>query len=175
MCKDKDGLVLADEERCIRRWAEYFKELLSPDRTSNRNDSKDDLLFQIAQPYIAEPTIQEVKDEITKLKNFKAPGTDNIPGELFEHGGNALCMEMEMHELVTRIWNDEELPEEWRTGIIFPLYKKGDKLECGNYRGIALLNIAYKIFANILYRRFLPYSDSNVGDFRVGRSTRVQR
>jgi hypothetical protein len=176
VCKDKDGLVLADEERCIRRWAEYFKELLNPDRPPNRNDPNDDLPFQTAQPYIAEPTLQEVNDEILRLKNFKAPGTDNIPGELFKHGGNALCMEM--HELVTRIWNDEELPEEWRTSIMCPLYKKGDKLECGNYRGIALLNTAYKIFANILYKRFLPYSESNVGEyqggFRVGRSTTDQ-
>src|SRR6201985_3199686 len=28
LCKDKSGLVLADEERCIVRWAEYFRELL---------------------------------------------------------------------------------------------------------------------------------------------------
>src|ERR1700748_3800107 len=30
LCKDKSGLVLAEEERCIERWAEYFKELLNP-------------------------------------------------------------------------------------------------------------------------------------------------
>lgn len=176
LCKDKDGLVLADEERCIRRWAEYFKELLNPNTPLNRNDANDELPFQTAQPHIADPTLQEVEDEILKLKNFKAPGTDNIPGELFKHGGNALCMEM--HELIMRIWNDEELPEEWKTSIICPIHKKGDKLECCNFRGIALLNIAYKIFANILYKRFLPYSESTVGEyqggFRVGRSTTDQ-
>ena len=176
LCKDKDGLVLADEERCIRRWAEYYKELLNPNRPPSRNDTNDDLPFQTAQPHIAEPALQEVEHEIWKLKNFKAPGTDNVPGELFKHGGNALCMEM--HELIKRIWNAEELPEEWKTSIICPLYKKGDKLECGNYRGISLLNIAYKIFANILFKRLHPYMESTVGEyqggFRVGRSTTDQ-
>jgi len=34
------------------------------------------------------PTIEEV--EVQKLKNYKAPGTDNIPAELFRYGGNEL-------------------------------------------------------------------------------------
>lgn len=176
LCKDKSGLVLADEERCIARWAEYFKELLNPNNPPNRNDVDSISPVPTAQPHIAEPTLQEVEDEILKLKNFKAPGIDNIPGELFKNGGNALCMEM--HGLIVRIWNGEELPEEWKTSILCPLYKKGDKLECGNHRGIALLNIAYKIFANILYKRLLPYVESIVGEyqcgFRVGRSTSDQ-
>ena len=33
---------------------------------------------------------------------------------------------MEMHELIKRVWNDEELPEEWKTSILCPIYKKGD-------------------------------------------------
>ena len=176
LCKGKSGLVLADEERCINRWAEYFRELLNPNTPPSRDDGNNDLPFQTAQPYVSEPTLQEVEREILKLKNFKAPGTDNLPGELFKHGGNALCIEM--HELIKRIWNDEELPEEWKTSILCPIYKKGDKLDCGNYRGIALLNVAYKIYAYILYQRLSPYMESTVGEyqggFRVGRSTTDQ-
>ena len=176
LCKDKDGQVLADEEKCIRRWAENFKELLNLNTPPNRIDTNNYLPFQTVQPYIAEPLLQEVEHEISQLRNFKAPGTDNLPGELFKHGGNALCMEM--HELIKHIWNDEELPEEWKTCIICPLYKKGDKLACSNYRGIALLNIAYKIFANILRKRLLPYSETTIGEyqsgFREGRSTTDQ-
>ena len=62
----------------------------------------------------------------------------------------------------------ELLPEEWKTVILCPIYKKGDKLECGNYREIALLNVAYKIFANILYQRLRPYEESIIGEYQGG-------
>lgn len=45
----------------------------------------------------------------------------------------------------------------WKEAIIVPLHKKGDKLQCDNYRVILLLNSAYKIFVRILLKRLIPY------------------
>jgi hypothetical protein len=45
------------------------------------------------------------------------------------------------------MWINEEIPKEWVQGIIFPLHKKGDQLECANYRGITLFNVTYKVFS----------------------------
>ena len=36
------------------------------------------------------PTVEEVEVAVKKLKNYKAPGTDNIPAELFRYGGKEL-------------------------------------------------------------------------------------
>jgi hypothetical protein len=38
--------------------------------------------------------------------------------------------------LLIRFVNREELPEEWKESIIAPIYKKDDKTDCSNYRGI---------------------------------------
>ncbi|KAA5771122.1 reverse transcriptase family protein, partial [Pseudomonas aeruginosa] len=56
-----------------------------------------------------------------------------------------------------------------------PLHKKGDVLDCQNYRGISLLNTAYKIFANVLFGKLKPFVEPRLGEyqcgFRPGRST----
>jgi len=48
------------------------------------------------------------------------------------------------------------LPEEWKELIIVPIYKKGDKTDYGNYRGISLLSTTYKILSNSLLSRLIP-------------------
>ena len=52
-------------------------------------------------------------------------------------------------------WETEEMPVEWETGLLKILPKKGDKSDPGNYRGIMLLEVAYKIMANVSLRDLL--------------------
>lgn len=99
-------------------------------------------MANVARPQIVtEPSIEKVKNIVPNMKNNKVPRSDNLPGTLFKYGGGALCMKL--HEL-------HELPEEWKLRIICPVYKKGDKFEYRNCKGINLLNTAYKAFVNIL-------------------------
>jgi hypothetical protein len=60
------------------------------------------------------------------------------------------------------------LPEEWKKSIIVPLYKKGDKTDCSNYRGISLLPTTYKVFSNILLSRLTAYAEEINGDHQHG-------
>ncbi|KXJ78923.1 hypothetical protein RP20_CCG002939 [Aedes albopictus] len=46
-----------------------------------------------------------------------------------------------LHQLVVKIWETEQLPEEWKEGIICPIHKKGDKLMCENFRAITILSV----------------------------------
>ena len=49
-----------------------------------------------------------------------------------------------------------------------PIYKKGNKTDCANYRGISLLPAMYKILSNILLSRLIPYADEIIGDHECG-------
>ena len=38
------------------------------------------------------------------------------------------------------MWKIEHAPKRWREGVAVNLFKKGDKADPGNYRGITLLS-----------------------------------
>jgi len=80
---------------------------------------------------------------------------------LIKAGGKTI--RCEIHKLIISIWNKEELSEEWKESIIVPIYKKGDKTDCSNYKGISLLSTTYKILSNILLSKLTPYAEEIIG------------
>ena len=84
----------------------------------------------------------------------------------FKQGGRTL--KQRIHKLIKMIWEEEQLPNQWNEGIICPVYKKGDSLDCTNYRPITLLNVAYKIFAIILNQRLVDIAETELGDYQSG-------
>jgi len=88
-----------------------------------------------------------VWDDYWKLKKKQITSIDQIPVEIFKAGGRTFGCEI--HKLINSIWNQEELPEEWKeSSIIVHVCKKGDKRNCANYmnRGITLLSTMYKFY-----------------------------
>jgi len=132
VCKRKDGSLVCDKQEVLERWKEHFNELL--------NNGVDEIISQDKRPYekddgkVSEPpSLDEVVAAIGGLKNNNAPGLDGLPAELFKTG----CDELKatLHQLIVRVWTEEELPEEWMIGLICPIHKKGCKMTCTNYRG----------------------------------------
>lgn len=52
--------------------------------------------------------------------------------------------------------------------LICPIHKKDDKKECNNYRGIALVNITYKILSYCILDRIKPLAENILGDYQAG-------
>ncbi|KAJ4429891.1 hypothetical protein ANN_22095 [Periplaneta americana] len=162
--KDENGDLLADSPPVLNRWKNYFAQLLNVHRP-DRND-RDETEIKTAEPFIPEPTLSEVEIAIENLKKYKSPGIDQIPAELIQEGGSALYSEI--YKLILAILEREIVPEQWKESIIVPIFEKGDKTNCGNFRGISLLLTSYKILSNILLRRLAPYVDEIIGDHQCG-------
>jgi hypothetical protein len=93
---------------------------------------------------VSDPSPFDVEIVIAKFKRYTSSGSDQIPAKLFQAGGEIL--RSEIHKLIHSVFNKEELPDQWKEFIIVPIYKKGDKIDCSNYRGLSLLLTLYKMF-----------------------------
>jgi len=110
---------------------------------------------------LLDPSFNEVDISVQNLKPYESSCTFQIPTELSQAGGKTL--HTEIHKIINSIWNKEELLHQWKECIIVPIFIKGDKTDCSNYRGISLLP-TYKILSNIHVSRLTPYRDKIIGD-----------
>ena len=88
---------------------------------------------------------------IKGLKKNRAAGYDGIAAELLKADAEASADALVV--LFSRIWLQEEVPEDWLRGLIVKLPKKGDLSLSDNWRGITLLCIICKVFAACLLNR----------------------
>ena len=70
--------------------------------------------------------------------------------------------------LILKIWETKTLPSDFRDANIITIYKKVDRENCNNYRGISLLSIASKIFACILLDRLLILAEDILPESQCG-------
>ncbi|KAL4096954.1 hypothetical protein QTP88_021820 [Uroleucon formosanum] len=159
----EDGTLITSQQDIEKKWTEYFKDLLNCDEPAETF-----LWTQIAynEDNCPPPTRQEIEWQIKRLKNNKSSGSDGIQSEILK----ALNSEtiMNIHKLMEHIWEEEVIPQDWNSALICPIYKKGDPLNCNNYRGIALLNVSYKILAYCILDRIKPRTEELLGDYQCG-------
>ena len=154
------------------RWIEHFKKQLEGIEierveTDEMNKERKKLEGEIKE--------EEIVNAIKKLKRRKATGIDGIPNEAWIEGIEQLKEELKIY--LNKVWKEGQFTEEWETGKIKPIYKKGKKEEVSNYRGITLMGTGYKIYAEVLRNRLNEQlekegklDDTQFG-FRKGRGT----
>ena len=64
----------------------------------------------------------EIREALKSLKNGKAAGPDNIPAEAIKAGGDISISVM--YNFMNEIWKEEELSEDWITGLIIVKERK---------------------------------------------------
>ena len=85
-------------------------------------------------------TSDEVKECVAKLKNRKAAGADEIVNEFVKYGGGeGMTTTHDGYAILLGMGKRVHNQEAERRGVV-NLFKKGDKADPGNYRGITLLS-----------------------------------
>ena len=105
-------------------------------------------------------TKQEVVLQVRKLKLGKAVAEDTLENEVWKYMPNEIG-EVFM-KIIQKMWKEGNMPEQWKRGVICPIFKKGEKTEIGNYRGVTVASTAYKIYTGILNERLMKEIDDKL-------------
>ena len=136
--KDEDGMIVGEEELVVDRWKRYFTGLYSGTREVVENCRVGVSVTEETE----EIELEEMASKLRKMKNGKSPGVCEIQVELLKTVGISLMKWMQMvFNMVMRFGKG---PRDWRSAVVIPIYKKGRRLTCSNYRGISLLSVAGK-------------------------------
>ena len=87
-----------------------------------------------------------------KMKSGKVTGPSEVSVEMIVASGEIGVKVM--MELCQRVLDGRGMPDEWKTSVIVPIFRrKGDVMSCGSYNGIKLLEHAMRIIERVLERR----------------------
>ena len=116
----------------------------------------------------------EVKKKIRKLRSHAAAGPDEIGPRLLQE------LEDEISGPLTMIFRASletgDVPEDWRSANVTPIYKKGAKGDAANYRPVSLTSVSCKILESIIKDKITQHLEVNdminpsQHGFRSGRS-----
>lgn len=159
-----------DTEIEIEEWREHFmqrfqgkgnREILEEEEEEKEKTEEQDEIRNED-----ELNIEEVIEQVKKLKTKKAPGEDSLENEFWKNMpssiGNAFW------KMIEKLWKEGGIPEQWKVGVISTIYKKGDKKEVKNYRGVTLMDTAYKVYASVLNERLINEIDEKLEENQFG-------
>jgi hypothetical protein len=132
--KNEKFTLVTDCHSVLFRWRNHFPQLFNLDEFSDVRQAQ----IHTEKSLVPEPSVFKVEKAIENTKRHKAPGIDQSPVELIQAGGRTI--RSEIHKYIYSLWNKEYLPAEWRESITVPVYKKGDKTDCSNYKCIPFLS-----------------------------------
>ena len=101
----------------------------------------------------------EIKEAILSLSANKACGVDNIMNEYFKNAVHILTESIKI--LFNKILYTGTFPSQWTTGLVVPIYKKGDADDTNNYRGITLISCFAKLFTSVINNRLKIWQKEN--------------
>lgn len=152
--RERIGVVPSDQE--FKLFYENSYGEVDQQRSTDVND------HNVYIPVLDDPiTPLEVCNQIHKLKPGKASGPDGVPPGIFK------LLPAQFIVMISTLFNHvfylATYPTYWKVAKFFPIFKKGDRSDVRNYRGINVINIIAKLYDMILCSRleswFSPFRE----------------
>ena len=154
---DKKGVIHTDPTAISNTFNNYFAEV-GPSMAKDIPPAKSNCINNITSTtysFYLSPTTKEIFYQTRNLNSRKCIGINNIPIKFIKIASVVIT------PILTNLYNDciskEIFPDILKISQITPIYKKGPKNICCNYRPISLVSSFSKIFEKCLYSQFINY------------------
>ncbi|GFR49039.1 hypothetical protein Agub_g11063, partial [Astrephomene gubernaculifera] len=110
-------------------------------------------------------TLAEVIAALKSLRNNKSGGLDRVPAECFKcatrevEGRRMFVLAPYLLKLLEHIRSTGDYPVQFEVSALTPIHKKGDVMEKGNYRGLAVGGVLSKLYAFMLEHRLSRWGE----------------
>lgn len=152
--KSKQGKITSNREEMINLVEEFYRELYTSRQKEKLNPNiltRGQGIINQGSEEIPDITIEEIRGALSKMKNNKAPGEDEVTVEAIKVGGPLLLQKI--RTLFNLCLQNSTVPQKWQEASTILLHKKGDKTDLENYRPITLLSHLYKLFTRVITSR----------------------
>ena len=106
-----------------------------------------------------EITYEDILNRLRKLDHNKACGPDKLHPALLKNSADAFALPLTL--IFKESLYSSQLPIQFRSANVTPLYKKGDKTVATNYRPVSLTSIPCKILESIIRNKIEQYFYQN--------------
>jgi len=168
--------IVVTEDRKVEAFSDFFSTVFVEENTTVPVDLEVIPNTPVMQKLVIDENI--ILKKLDNLNTHKSSGPDELHPRVLYEVRNEIAFPLKLIFEKSLITN--QLPLDWRSANISPIFKKGSKNDVKNYRPISLTCICCKIFESIirdhLYEYFITnnlLSNKQYG-FIKGRSTVLQ-
>lgn len=131
-------------------FGDYFESVYSnvPSSDSSSFSANADILVDLPDLVISQ---DDILAQINQLCLSKGCGSDGIPPLFWFSTACSICLPLFL--IFNRSIEEGIFPDRFKSTMIIPIYKSGDKSLVFNYRAIAIINVISKVFEKIIYQK----------------------
>ena len=152
----KEGILISDSSGKANVLNRQYSSVFTP--------IKEEVIPSSPQPGISKmPHIfvepEGVKKLLSSLNPNKAAGPDRISSRVLKELADELYRPLTT--LFQNSLNSGLVPNQWKSALVTPIFKKGDKHNPANYRSVSLTSICCKVLEHIVAKALLCHLESN--------------
>jgi len=139
--KDGNGGLITDPVEKANHLNNYYASVFGCERDKpNINPNHSDKTFT--------SKINVIRKRLKTIGSNKSVGSDGIPSSILKLGGEAMIPYLA--RLLDTTVNNGTLPRDWKSAVVVPIHKGGDRSSAKNYRPVSLTSVVCKSMQHVI-------------------------